>query len=377
MTLTFFSNFLNHHQLPLCLALRGALGRGFRFVATTPFIAEAVSKGYRDMNLDYDFCLPAYLDEQSANAALRLGAESDVVLSGGVEDRWIAPRLAKNKLSFRVSERPLKPLYARLDGRTAAAMWWRNTRYQRRNLYLLACGAHTLGDFQRVGAYRSKAYRWGYFPPVPQLFARARGEGEPLSLAWAGRMISWKHPEMPLRLASALRDSGMPFRLTYVGEGELLEETRAAACSMGLGEAVCFAGAMSPAAVREEMLASDIFLFTSDENEGWGAVLNEAMASGCAVVASAPAGATGYLVRHGENGLVYNGSVGGLVEAGMQLAAQPPLRREELGVAAYDTMRRLWNGDVAARRLLELCEGLLAGLPPLYAEGPCSPAWLG
>lgn len=43
---------------------------------------------------------------------------------------------------------------------------------------------------------------------------------------------------------------------------------------------------MKASEVRSYMEKADIYLFTSDFNEGWGAVLNESMNSGCAVVAS-------------------------------------------------------------------------------------------
>ena len=49
-----------------------------------------------------------------------------------------------------------------------------------------------------------------------------------------------------------------------------------------LDDCVSMLGAMSPEKVRDYMEAADIFLFTSDFNEGWGAVLNEAMNSSCA-----------------------------------------------------------------------------------------------
>ena len=39
--------------------------------------------------------------------------------------------------------------------------------------------------------------------------------------------------------------------------------------------------------------------------EGWGAVLNEAMNSGCACIASHAIGSAGFLIEHGENGFVY------------------------------------------------------------------------
>jgi hypothetical protein len=46
-------------------------------------------------------------------------------------------------------------------------------------------------------------------------------------------------------------------------------------------------------------------MFTSSAQEGWGAVLNEAMACGCAVVASSVAGSTPFLINHNNNGKIY------------------------------------------------------------------------
>ena len=39
--------------------------------------------------------------------------------------------------------------------------------------------------------------------------------------------------------------------------------------------------------------------------DGWGAVANEAMNSACALVAGHMIGAVPYLIRQGENGLIY------------------------------------------------------------------------
>lgn len=84
-------------------------------------------------------------------------------------------------------------------------------------------------------------------------------------------------------------------------EKEIKEEIQA----KNIENRVFLTGAMSAEKVRHEMESSGIFLFTSDFGEGWGAVLNEAMNSGCAVIASHAAGATPYLVKNGENGLIY------------------------------------------------------------------------
>ena len=62
---------------------------------------------------------------------------------------------------------------------------------------------------------------------------------------------------------------------------------------------------MSPEKVRSVMEKSHIFVFTSSHLEGWGAVVNEAMNSGCAVVANVQAGAVPYLIEQGVNGIAY------------------------------------------------------------------------
>jgi len=50
MKVTFYSNFMNHHQLPFCLEMVKILGEGFKFIATQPIDRERTSMGYRGMN---------------------------------------------------------------------------------------------------------------------------------------------------------------------------------------------------------------------------------------------------------------------------------------------------------------------------------------
>ena len=134
-------------------------------------------------------------------------------------------------------------------------------------------------------------------------------------------------------------------------------------------------GAMPPEAVREHMEKAEIFLFTSDFNEGWGAVLNESMNSGCAVVASHAIGSVPFLIRDGENGLIYrNGDDDGLYKRVTRLIDDPALR-DRLGRNAYRTLADTWNAETAAERFLQLSQALLDGKSPeLFDEGPCSRA---
>ena len=85
MTFTFVSNYINHHQIPLCEALSRVLGEDFTFIQTMPMEEERVAMGWAvDVRkLPYVKCL--YEQEYDC---LKKIAESDVVLFGwtGRED---------------------------------------------------------------------------------------------------------------------------------------------------------------------------------------------------------------------------------------------------------------------------------------------------
>ena len=139
---------------------------------------------------------------------------------------------------------------------------------------------------------------------------------------------------------------------------------------------VTFLGSMKPSQVRSHMEQAGIYLFTSDRQEGWGAVLNESMNSGCAVVASHAIGAVPYLVKNNENGLIYqSGNVDMLYEKVKYLLDHPE-EQKRLGKAAYRTITETWNAEVAAQRLINLAQHILNGeeSPDLYENGPCSRA---
>ena len=152
-------------------------------------------------------------------------------------------------------------------------------------------------------------------------------------------------------------------------------------------------GYQTPEQVRQRMEKSDIYLVTSDRQEGWGAVVNEAMNSGCAVVANHMIGAVPFLIKHGKNGLIYQD---GRKEALFRLTCQLLQDRDccrRLGEAAFDTITKEWNAENAAERLCGLCVRLgflrqedvaemqeettdkaFGDEQVSYGTGPCSPA---
>ncbi len=247
--------------------------------------------------------------------------------------------------------------------------------------YLLCAGGYVASDFQLIHAFPGKKLRWGYFPPcrhyapgeLRKIKDEARKDGVP-ELVWAGRFVEFKHPEMMLRLAGDLKKRGERFHLTVAGGGDGEEAFRRALQEQDLTQQVTVLGLTSPDRVRSAMERADLFVFTSDAGEGWGAVVNEAMNSGCAVIAGNEAGAVPFLLRNGENGIVYESRRYDQLLAAVTGLLRDPGRAAALGERAVETITDLWNADHAARALCGVAEGILAGegLAGAPKEGPAS-----
>ena len=120
------------------------------------------------------------------------------------------------------------------------------------------------------------------------------------------------------------------------------------------------------------MQRSDIFLFTSDKNEGWGAVTNEAMSSACAAVACREIGSVPFLIQDGENGLIYDKRGKNSLYHNVKQLIEDPVLREKIQYNAYQTTKNVWNAETAAERLLCLIDCIRKGRETPYTNGPCS-----
>ena len=179
-----------------------------------------------------------------------------------------------------------------------------------------------------------------------------------------------------MEIAKRLKADGCDFKLNMIGNGELEESTRRLIDEIGVADCVEMLGSMKPEEVRENMENSEIFLFTSDRNEGWGAVLNESMNSACAVVANCAIGSVPFLIKNGENGYMYkDGDVDDLYEK-VKMLLDNAEERKRIAKNAYKTMAEEWNAENAAEKLVALCEKMLSDeyKPFPYENGVCSRA---
>ena len=376
MKIVFASNYLNHHQLPFSKAMLEQ-GVEYYFIATTPVPPNRLKLGYADMNHAYDFVICAYENAENRQKALDLCRSADIVITGSAHECYIKERLKNKKLTFRYSERiyKIKPPFYQIPLR-AAKHFLKSGIY--RNLYMLCASAYTAADYAKTCTFINKTYKWGYFPEVKKYddISALISKKKQSSLLWAGRLIDWKHPESAIRVAEKLKNDGYDFELNIVGTGNMEEEIKELVNKSGLEDNVHILGSMPPEKVREYMEKSEIYLFTSDRNEGWGAVLNESMNSACAVVASHAIGSVPFLLNDGENGLIYrDGDIDNLYQK-VKYLLDNPSKRAEIGIKAYETLCEEWNAENAAKKIIELAKALLSGKKKanLFENGVCSKA---
>ncbi len=376
MTITFVSNYINHHQLPFCDALYGRLGKDFCFIQTIPMETERIAMGWElDVTkIPYVRCL--YEDEYECRKKI---AESDVVLFGWTQRPNIEKdRLESEKLTIRISERIYREgQWKAVSPRGLIAKYNEHIKYRNKNVYLLCAGAYTASDFHLIGAYPEKMFKWGYFPKT-RIYSEGQLENmkkkRPLQLVWAGRFIPLKHPEYVVRLAMTLKERSYDFGIHMLGSGEMEQEIRRQVEQSGLSDRFTFYGYTEPEKVRDVMESCHIHLFTSNHLEGWGAVVNEGMNSGCVEVANSQVGAVPYLIEHGVNGLTFPDNSYQEMEKLVIDLFDNWEERKQMGTAAYRTIVSEWNSEHAAEMLMNFVNGYMEGKMVLPGSGPLSPA---
>ena len=388
MKITFVSNFLGPHQLPFCEEMYKRIGDDFKFVETEPMSDERIKLGWALEKSQYPFEIKAYESIENDLWTKSLILSSDVVIIGSAPDSYIVSRLRAGKLTFKYSERFYKTgLNLKKIPHAMIGAWLHHGRFQKYPLYMLCASAYTPADAAVFHNYIGRTYKWGYFPKAKEydavelmkkkLSVTSGGWKHPqASILWAGRLIGWKHPDASIELAASLKKKGYSFRMSIIGNGELETQLRDMIRDRHLEDCVEMLGAMSPDEVRDHMEKADIYLFTSDFNEGWGAVLNESMNSGCAVVASHAIGSVPFLIKNGENGLIYeNENQKHLEEQVIRLLDDAELR-SRIGKKAYETIVNMWNAKTAAERFILLAQNLIEknNTDNLFTDGPCSKA---
>ncbi len=181
---------------------------------------------------------------------------------------------------------------------------------------------------------------------------------KPLIL-FASKLMSRKRPMDLMRAFQRVRARGTDAALAIVGSGEEEQALKTYVREHELPD-VYFFGFRNQSALPKYYSIADVFVLPS-ENEPWGLVLNEVMCAGLPVLASREVGAVQDLVRHGENGFVYeSGNVEELSNYLFQILDEPQ-RRKRMGELSQRIIEE-WDYEscvVGIKKALAATEGQL------------------
>lgn len=389
MKLVFYSVVLNLHQVAVADALWELTGHEYTFVE---LLNLNDTKGGIEDYSKRPYILRAWDSSESFDTAMNLSRTAECCVFSSVHSLpFQKERLKLNKLSFDMSERWLKQGLKNLFSPAILKMFvaYQLGSWKKKQLYKLCSSSFAAIDQEKLGMYKGKCYKWGYFTKTEknetEKFQDVSTSGI-APLMWCSRYLKWKHPELPILMAERLKGKGYKFHLDMYGEGEYKQKSIELVDKLGLQNEVSFYGNRPNNELMNEMQRHSIFLFTSDRNEGWGAVANESMSNGCVLVSSDAVGSAPYLIQDGETGMLFksprtnssfdkpdNEALDSLCDKVEWLLLHND-ERQQIGIMARKQLEEVWSPENAARSLLTLIDDLSNGRDSSIDDGPCSKA---
>ena len=141
-------------------------------------------------------------------------------------------------------------------------------------------------------------------PPDKQIARERLGlDNERKIVVFIGNLLWCKGPDVLVRAAAHLLNSGGQFDLVVGGQGQMLANLRRQVETLQISTNVKLLGGVLPGEAKMWLSAADVCVIPS-RTEAFGLVAIEAMACGTPVVA-ANVGGLAETIRHGENGFLF------------------------------------------------------------------------
>lgn len=362
MRIVIYTNVLSPHQLPLAREIVRKVGAsGFRYVYTDELNCERSGMGWpRDVGDGW------VLHSRECDAKNWLDS-ADVVLSG-LRDFDLFDRRSKRGLkTFYMSERWFKPVtfvrmfrlnFFSISGKIRLL----SPRYRQMvkrfvcwvksdpNARCFAIGPWAQRDMLGLGVPREKIVPWGYFVapsvyPVPTVRRQQLGS---LNILWVGRMLHWKRVDTIIKALGCVNSRfDIQLKLTLVGDGQEKRHLQSLAkqeVASSSNRMVAFVPSQPISRIREIMRENDVYVLSSNAQEGWGAALSEALEEGMTAIGTYEAGASATMLQ--EEWLFHAGDwrcLAALLEKCIDLWVAKKLCGQGVGA---------WSVKKAAERLL-------------------------
>ncbi|WP_312751125.1 glycosyltransferase family 4 protein [Psychrobacter sanguinis] len=376
MKILLVTNIVSHHQLPLAIELSKIVGEhNFLFAAMSRPDKERLKNGWLNQ---YNYSWIVHPNESASDSEIyeNFWDDADVVVCGERFIDRMQNRVNKGKLCFYMSERWWKPpvsMLRLLHPRYARMCLSFKELARSDHFHYLANGPFAAKDLKTIAKMNDRVWLWGYFTEVPKHIDLKNKAPKIVNILWIGRMLKCKRVDLLIRVLAKIESKGIAFKLTLVGDGPQRTNLERLAKKYLHSSSYEFINFIPSSEVLNFMSKFDIYVLPSNAYEGWGAVVNEAMSVGCAVIASDKTGAGATLIKSGTNGLLFkSGDKKSLYKCLNNLLTHKEAILQ-LGQAGYNTMQIQWSPKVAAERLVQLSNSLLHNIAhPIYENGPLS-----
>lgn len=312
MKVAYWTNSLSPHQLPLAKAIAEQVGDdNYRYVYRDAMSQERMDIGWKGMEIPR-WCVKGREDSPEL-------IEADLVYTGGLRPlELIEKRIALGKRTYYVTERWFKPITiigVNLPGklRFVVPSYRRMARRMVEMLNnplckCLAIGPWSKKDMQSLGVKPEQIWDWGYYVEESvklKVESEKLGAGSidcqlsngesPIRVLWVGRLLKLKRVDTIIHAVgecAKVKQVGSLPKMTLDVYGIGPEEVRLRKMAAKYGDVIQFHPPVPITEVRKLMRGHDIYVFASDANEGWGAVVSEALEEGMRVIGTYEAGAS-------------------------------------------------------------------------------------
>ncbi|MFQ9514686.1 MAG: glycosyltransferase [Eubacterium sp.] len=378
MRIAFFASGISPHIAPMCDELYEYCQGDFRFFATDKEIIPAMKiMGAENLHKEKTYFVNINESKEFAQMADEWAKEADVAIVGCSNCyRYIDVRFScGNKLTFKLRERLFKCGYFDENDIGQLKKIEKIKKHKDKNLYFLSAGTYAPYDLKSIGIDENKIVKWGYFPRLSDntFDSMQREFDSSLELIWFGRFVREKLSLNAIIATKQLISEGYNVHLSMIGYGDEEDMLKEYVKTNNLKNSISFLGPMNEYQIRRHLQKSHIFIMTSNYEEGWGVVVNEAMSEGCVPVVSYATGASQLLIENTNCGkLFYYEKIEDLIAQIKTLIEDKELLKE-CSKNSYDLIESEWNAKIAVNRLINLINSLQNNLPAIsYSSGPCS-----
>lgn len=343
MKFALYTTCVSPHQMPLARAVASVLGSEcVSYIAASAMSRERGAIGWGSGCSDSVQIINKWEDNQ---AAMRMLMTADVVMSGVRDVGLFSARCENGLITLYSSERWFKPWIGllRLLSPAYLIMAYQFIRLLTKcdRMLYFPMGIHAARDMARIcglmhGDIRclfrapelcfeskpggkiwlkngdggdkycvNKMRMWGYFVEPSRVGLPSDGEGNGRQnvarVLWVGRLLRLKRVDTIIRAVveyskrKRVGENKMEITLDIYGNGP--ESARLRRMASKYSDVVRFFPPVQIDQVRGIMREHNIYVLASDGHEGWGAVVNEALEEGMAVLGTNEAGSTATMLH--------------------------------------------------------------------------------